>query len=103
DQSLSCINWNGRILVVGFASGAIPTLAVNRALLKGCAVVGVFWGQFVMKQQQLNMENFHQLFQWYTEGKLKPPVSRTYPLAQAAQAMNDLLSRKATGKLILLP
>jgi NADPH2:quinone reductase len=49
------------------------------------------------------MSNFHQLFQWHTEGKLKPPVSRTYPLAEAAQAMNDLLSRKATGKLVLTP
>lgn len=103
DQCMSCINWNGRILVVGFASGSIPSLAINRALLKGCAVVGVFWGQFVMKEPQLNMANFVQLFQWYTEGRLKPPVSRTYALAQAADAMNDLLTRKATGKLILLP
>jgi NADPH:quinone reductase len=103
DQCLSCINWNGRILVVGFAGGSIPNLAINRVLLKGCAVVGVFWGQFVMKEPQVNMANFHQLFQWYTEGRLKPPVSRTYPLAQAAQAMQDLLARKATGKLILTP
>ncbi len=103
DQCMSCINWNGRILVVGFASGTIPSLAINRALLKGCSVVGVFWGQFVMKEPQLNMANFVQLFQWYTEGRLTPPVSRTYPLAQAAEAMNDLLTRKATGKLILVP
>jgi len=103
DQCLSCINWNGRILVVGFASGTIPSMAINRALLKGCAIVGVFWGQFVMKEPQLNMQNFHHIFQWYSEGKLKPPVSRTYPLAAAADAMNDLLSRRATGKLILLP
>jgi NADPH2:quinone reductase len=103
DQCMSCINWNGRLLVVGFAGGAIPNLAVNRVLLKGCAVVGVFWGQFVMKEPQVNMANFHQLFQWHTEGRLRPPVSQTYPLAQAAQAMNDLLSRKATGKLILTP
>ncbi len=103
DQCMSCINWNGRILVVGFASGTIPSLAINRALLKGCSVVGVFWGQFVMKEPQLNMANFVQLFQWYTEGRLSPPVSRTYPLAQAAEAMNDLLARKTTGKLILVP
>lgn len=103
DQCMSSINWNGRILVVGFASGTIPTVAINRALLKGCAIVGVFWGQFVMKEPQVNMANFHQLFQWYSEGKLKPPVSRTYPLAQAPEAMNDLLARKSTGKLILLP
>lgn len=103
DQCMSCINWNGRLLVVGFASGSIPSLAINRALLKGCAVVGVFWGQFVMKEPQLNMANFVQLFQWYTEGRLTPPISRRYPLSQAAEAMNDLLTRKATGKLILLP
>jgi NADPH:quinone reductase len=103
DQCMSCINWNGRLLVVGFASGSIPSLAINRALLKGCAVVGVFWGQFVMKEPQLNMANFVQLFQWYTEGRLTPPISRRYPLAQAAVAMDDLLTRKATGKLILLP
>jgi NADPH:quinone reductase len=103
DQCLSCINWNGRILVVGFAGGSIPNLAINRVLLKGCAVVGVFWGQFVMKEPQVNMANFHQLFQWYTEGRLRSPVSRTYPLSAAAQAMQDLLTRKATGKLVLLP
>jgi NADPH2:quinone reductase len=101
DQSLSCINWNGRILVVGFASGPIPTLAVNRVLLKGCAVVGVFWGQFAVKEPQLNMSNFHKLFQWFKEGKLKPHVSRTYPLADTPQALRDLLSRKATGKLVV--
>ena len=103
DQSMSCINWKGRLLVIGFAGGTIPSLAVNRVLLKGCAVVGVFWGDFVRREPQVNMENFHKLFQWYSEGKLKPPVSKTYPLAQAPQAMNDLLTRKATGKLILLP
>lgn len=99
----SCINWNGRYLVIGFAAGKIPEVALNRLLLKGAAAVGVFWGAFVAREPKLNWENFQQLFAWYTEGKLKPHVSRTYPLAQAPQALRDMLERKVTGKIVLVP
>ncbi|MES1943381.1 oxidoreductase, zinc-binding dehydrogenase family protein [Salinisphaera sp. PC39] len=101
DQCLSCINWDGRLLVIGFASGRIPEAAANRILLKGCAVVGVFWGRFAQVEPQENMANFMQLIQWYNQGGFKPVVSRTYPLERAADALNDMLARKATGKLVL--
>ena len=99
----SCINWNGRYLVVGFAAGKIPEVALNRLLLKGAAAVGVFWGAFVAREPKANWENFQQLFAWYTEGKLKPHVSATYPLREASRALRDMLERKVTGKVLLLP
>lgn len=100
---LSCIQWNGRYLIVGFAAGSIPQLASNRLLLKGASAVGVFWGAFVGREPQANFENFQQLFDWYSEGLLKPLVSKSYPLAEAPQALEDLLQRRATGKLVLIP
>ena len=99
----SCINWNGRYLVVGFAAGKIPEVALNRLLLKGAAAVGVFWGAFVAREPKANWENFQQLFAWYGEGKLKPHVSATYPLADAPRALRDMLERKVTGKVVLVP
>jgi NADPH2:quinone reductase len=99
----SCINWNGRHLVVGFAAGKIPEVALNRLLLKGAAAVGVFWGAFVAREPKVNWENFQQLFAWYAEGKLKPHVSKAYPLAQAGAALRDMLERKVTGKIVLVP
>ncbi|MEX3774491.1 NADPH:quinone oxidoreductase family protein [Pseudomonas sp. MYb118] len=101
DQAVRSIAWNGRLLVVGFASGRIPDLPVNLALLKGAAVVGVFWGSFAQRQPQDNAANFQQLFGWYAEGKLKPLVSQVYPLNNAAQAINDLGQRKAVGKVVV--
>lgn len=95
------IAWNGRMLVIGFASGTIPALPVNLALLKGASVIGVFWGSFAQRQAQDNVQNFQQLFAWYAEGKLKPLVSQTFPLADTAQAINTLSSRKAVGKLVI--
>jgi len=101
DQAIRSIAWNGRLLVVGFASGRIPELPVNLALLKGAAVVGVFWGSFAQRQPQDNAANFQQLFGWFAEGKLKPLVSQVYPLSNAAQAINDLAQRKAVGKVVV--
>ncbi|CAI8941505.1 NADPH:quinone reductase [Pseudomonas sp. IT-P12] len=101
DQAVRAIAWNGRLLVVGFASGRIPELPVNLALLKGAAVVGVFWGSFAQRQPQDNAANFQQLFAWYAEGKLKPLVSQVYPLSDTAQAINDLGQRKAVGKVVV--
>ncbi|MDN5863206.1 MAG: NADPH:quinone oxidoreductase family protein [Salinisphaera sp.] len=101
DQALSAINWNGRLLVVGFASGTIPKAAANRILLKGASVVGVFWGRFSQVEPQENMANFAQLARWYAEGRIRPLVTRTYPLQDAAQALDALLARTATGKLVL--
>ncbi|QEY65483.1 NADPH:quinone oxidoreductase family protein [Metapseudomonas lalkuanensis] len=101
DAAMRSINWNGRLLVVGFASGRIPELPVNLALLKGASVVGVFWGSFAQRQPQDNLANFQQLFAWYAEGKLKPLVSQTFPLERAADAINALATRQAVGKVVV--
>lgn len=95
------IAWNGRMLVIGFASGTIPSLPVNLPLLKGAAVIGVFWGSFAQRQPKDNVANFEQLFAWYAEGKLKPLVSQTFALEDTAQAINTLAARKAVGKLVI--
>ncbi|GAC1631829.1 MAG: NADPH:quinone oxidoreductase family protein [Nevskia sp.] len=101
-ECFSAIAWNGRHLVIGFAAGTIPEIALNRLLLKGAASLGVFWGSFVVREAKLNAENFAQLFAWHAEGRLKPFVSKTYPLAEAAQAMLDMQARKVTGKVVLV-
>ncbi|MDM8348691.1 NADPH:quinone oxidoreductase family protein [Pseudomonas sp. sp1636] len=101
DAAIRSIAWNGRLLVVGFASGRIPELPVNLALLKGAAVVGVFWGSFAQRQPQDNAANFQQLFAWHAAGKLKPLVSQTFPLEQAAAAIDSLGQRKAVGKVVV--
>ncbi|MFI8481960.1 NADPH:quinone oxidoreductase family protein [Pseudomonas sp. NPDC078700] len=101
DLAVRSIAWNGRLLVVGFASGRIPEVAVNLMLLKGASVVGVFWGSFAQRQPQDNLANFQQLFAWHTEGKLKPLVSETFPLEKAADAIDLLGQRKAVGKVVV--
>ena len=101
DQAVRGLAWNGRLLVVGFASGRIPELPANLVLLKGAAVLGVFWGSFAQRQPADNAANFRQLFAWYGEGKLKPLVSKTYPLADAGLAIEQLAIRKAVGKLVV--
>ncbi|MBI6724804.1 NADPH:quinone oxidoreductase family protein, partial [Pseudomonas viridiflava] len=95
DQAIRAIAWNGRLLVVGFASGRIPELPVNLTLLKGASVVGVFWGSFAQRQPQDNAANFKQLFAWFEEGKLKPLVSQVYPLERAGEAIDALGGRRA--------
>ncbi|MEE4998645.1 NADPH:quinone oxidoreductase family protein [Pseudomonas alliivorans] len=101
DQAIRAIAWNGRLLVVGFASGRIPELPVNLALLKGASVVGVFWGSFAQRQPQDNAANFKQLFAWFEEGKLKPLVSQVYPLERAGEAIDALGERRAVGKVVV--
>lgn len=102
EQAVRGLAWNGRLLVVGFASGSIPQLAANLVLLKGAAVLGVFWGAFAQRQPEDNAANFHQLFAWHAEGKLKPLVSQTYPLAEAGVAIEKLGQRQAVRKLVVL-
>lgn len=102
DQAVRGLAWQGRLLVVGFASGAIPQMAANLVLLKGAAVLGVFWGAFAQRQPEDNAANFRQLFAWHAEGKLKPLVSKTYPLAEAGAAIEELGQRRAVGKLVVL-
>ncbi|QXI33648.1 NADPH:quinone oxidoreductase family protein [Pseudomonas promysalinigenes] len=102
DQAVRGLAWQGRLLVVGFASGTIPQMSANLVLLKGAAVLGVFWGAFAQRQPEDNAANFRQLFAWHAEGKLKPLVSKTYPLAEAGAAIEALAQRKAVGKLVVL-
>jgi NADPH2:quinone reductase len=101
DESVRCIAWYGRLLVVGFASGRIPSLPANLALLKSCDVRGVFYGAWRTREPQEARKNFDEMFAWYADGKLKPHISMRFPLDKAADAMNALLSRKATGKVVL--
>ncbi|MEE8311944.1 MAG: NADPH:quinone oxidoreductase family protein [Candidatus Binatia bacterium] len=101
DQAIRCINWKGRLLIIGFASGRIPELPVNLVLLKGCQVVGVFWGAFTGREPEENARNIAELGALYAEGKLKPHVCATYPLEQVAEALNGIITRKARGKIIL--
>ncbi|WP_312957029.1 NADPH:quinone oxidoreductase family protein [Stutzerimonas nitrititolerans] len=102
EEAFRSIAWNGRMLVVGFAAGGeIPALPANLPLLKGASLIGVFWGAFAQRQPQDNAANFKQLFAWYAKGKLKPLVSQTFALEQAAEAIDTLGQRKAVGKLVV--
>jgi len=101
EAAFRSIAWEGRHLVIGFAAGPIPQLPLNLPLLKGAAVVGVFWGDFTRRNPQLHRENMDELFRWYDEGRLKPFVSQTFPLEKAAEAMTVLSSRAARGKVVL--
>lgn len=101
EPALRSVGWKGRYIVIGFAAGDIPRIPLNLPLLKGCSIVGVFYGAFIMREPARNVANARQLLTWITEGKLKPIVSRTYPLGRAADALNDILARRATGKLVL--
>lgn len=101
EEAFRSIAWNGRFLVVGFASGTIPSLPANLTLLKGASLVGVFWGAFAQRQPADNAANFEQLFKWFAEGKVKPLVSQTFPLTEAAGAINALGQRKAVGKVVV--
>jgi NADPH2:quinone reductase len=102
EQALRSLRWRGRHLVIGFAAGDIPRIPLNLPLLKGCSIVGVFYGSFIANEPAHNLENKRRLLEWLAEGKLHPFVSRTYPLERAADALNDLLARRATGKLVLV-
>jgi NADPH2:quinone reductase len=101
DQATRSINWNGRLLVVGFASGTIPKFPVNLALLKGCQLVGVFWGDFKRREPQNYQENCRELRELFEAGKLKPLVSREFPLTEYAAALNLFVNRQAIGKVVL--
>jgi NADPH2:quinone reductase len=101
DQSLRCIAADGRILVIGFASGRIPSVPANLLLVKNISVVGVYWGGFTKRDPLKNRANFETMLRWIEEGKLRPPATTNYPLDRAAEAMNALLERKSTGKLVI--
>ena len=95
--------WNGRLLVVGFATGKIPRLPLNLALLKSASAVGVFWGDFVEKFPEDNRTNLARLQQWCEQGLIRPHVDRVYPFEEAPAALNYLAARRAMGRVCLAP
>jgi len=101
EPALRSIAWRGRLLVVGFAAGEIPRIPLNLTLLKGCAIVGVFWGDFARREPKQFAESIGQLGKWFREGKLKPHVSQTFPLARAVDALKLMAARKVKGKVVL--
>lgn len=101
EQALRSIAWKGRYLVVGFASGEIPQPAFNLPLLKGCSVVGVFWGSFAEREPGNSMNNLAQLLQWLRTGKIRQSIHKVYTLEEGAAAIQDLMDRKVKGKAIV--
>jgi NADPH2:quinone reductase len=102
ESALRAIAWGGRFLVIGFTAG-IPQLPLNLTLLKGCQVIGVFYGAMVSREPELMKEIVNSLDTLTFEGRLNPYISGRYPLDQAPQALRDLLDRKVTGKVVIEP
>jgi NADPH:quinone reductase len=102
EPALRSIAWRGRLLVVGFAAGDIPKIPLNLTLLKGCAIVGVYWGEFTRREPERFAQEMRQLGQWYGEGRIRPHISATYPLDRAADALNDMAQRRVVGKVVLV-
>jgi NADPH2:quinone reductase len=102
ERALRGMAWNGRFLVVGFTAGDIPRIALNLPLLKGCAIVGVFWGSFAARYPRENQKNLRQLLDWFEAGELRSRISARYPLERAADALNAISERKVMGKAVLV-
>ncbi len=100
-ECLRAMAWDGRLLIVGFTAGTIPNLPANLPLLKGCSIVGVFWGRWRMTEPAAAREQFEQLTRWVAAGRLDPGVTATYPLAEARTALQQLATRRVAGKLVL--
>ena len=102
ESALRAIAWEGRFLVVGFAAGDIPKIPLNLPLLKGCQIMGVFWGSFAMKNPDQNMQNSLQLMNWYTEGKVNPHIHKIYKLEETPKALEEMMARKVQGKVVVV-
>lgn len=101
EPALRSIAWEGKYLVVGFAAGDIPKIPLNLALLKGCDIVGVFWGAWVGKNPERHAAGVQELLKFYSDGKIKPYVSERFPLSKAPDAIAHLGSRQAMGKVVV--
>jgi NADPH:quinone reductase len=101
ELALRSCAWRGRLLVIGFASGEIPKIPLNLALLKGCSIVGVFWGAFAKREPEAFAESIAGLARWYGEGKLRPHITATFPLERAAEALSRMAGRTVVGKVVL--
>ncbi len=102
DASRRCIAFEGRLLVIGFASGRIPEVPANHPLVKNYAVVGTYWGSYLQNNPAVIRESFDELLRWYAEGRLRPHISHALPLDQVGTALELLKSRKSTGKVVLI-
>jgi hypothetical protein len=103
DLSLKCIAFSGRFLVIGFASGTIPSVQLNRVLLKNIAIVGLHWGAYRQHDPEKIPQAMRELFALYERGLVTPLVSSQYPLARAADALAEIASRRSVGKVLLIP
>ena len=102
EPAFRAIAWRGRYLVIGFAAGPIPALPLNLPLLKGASIVGVFWGEFSKREPKANAAMMMELAQWYGQGKIKPVIDRTMPMAELPAAYAHMGSRSVQGKLVLV-
>ncbi len=96
------IAWRGRYLVIGFASGPIPALPFNLALLKGASIVGVFWGDFTKREPKAFMQDYKQLATWYAAGQIKPIIDRTMPMSELKAAYAHMATRGVKGKVVMV-
>jgi NADPH2:quinone reductase len=101
DAAMRSIAWEGRLLVIGFASGRVSQAKANIVLVKNISVVGFYWGSYNFKKPQVVMKSMQTLLQWYTDGKIKPHISHTLPMEQAGDALQMMMARKSTGKVVL--
>jgi NADPH2:quinone reductase len=102
EAALRATAWEGRFLVVGFPAG-IASIPMNLPLLKGCQIVGVFWGSFAMRDPKANMANTMELIQFYAKGQIKPHIDKVYTLENSQQALVDMMDRKVMGKIVIEP
>ena len=102
EPAIRSLAWRGRYLVVGFAGGEIPKIPLNLALLKGSSLVGVFWGAFTQKEAALSLKNMQEIATWVMQGKISPHISKRYSLAEAPQALTDMMERKVIGKAVVV-
>ncbi len=103
EPALRSVGWRGRFLVVGFANGTIPSIALNLTLLKGLSIVGVFWGEFAKREPERWAQDLADLLRMVNAGELKPLVSARYPFERVADALNAVSARKVIGKIVLTP
>jgi NADPH2:quinone reductase len=103
ELALRSTSWNGRLLVVGFATGVIPSIPLNLNLVKGNSIIGVFWGRFNMEEPERSAENNRRIMEWVAEGTLRPQVQKTYSLDQAREALQWVAERKVIGRVVVTP
>ena len=103
DACSRAMAWDGRLLIVGFASGRIPTLPVNLTLVKGYSVIGVFWGSFTLKQPEDHAANMRELYQWFEAGKVVPVIDKGFALKDGIEAIKYVTGRNVRGKVVVRP